>query len=419
MLKIKVGQTFVSLSGATAITSASRSMQLAIRHVRTTRMRSMSIRKGSFTMLFSAWRRPSRRAPARGFTLVELLVVIAIIGILVALLLPAIQAAREAARRVSCANNLHNIAVAVLNYDNSKKGLPPAASSKPTAGEVWGSVAELETDVSWIVHILPYMEDQDVADQFDVKKPLSLVNPATATARPWEIQPEILLCPSDNARGRTYTPAPTGRGGGAGFQAGFSFGKGNYAAYVSPIHIICMRTFPGALINEIQPLSRISDGTSKTLMLAEIRTRDHASDPRGTWAAAITNGTLLAFDMHDRTAGTGCGTQRNSPYIPQENPAIDALTPNSMPTGNSDRVRECPEGNVAALELMPCDGYNGTWTAGAPRSRHQGGVNAANIDGSVVFLSDDINKFVMAYMVSINDGYGNLENAPPVSRRQP
>ena len=104
----------------------------------------------------------------RAFTLVELLVVIAIIGILVALLLPAIQAAREAARRMSCQSNLHNLALAVLDYENARKGLPPATTAKSNSGEAWDTIDTgssdlahcIERDFSWIVRVLPQFEEQ-------------------------------------------------------------------------------------------------------------------------------------------------------------------------------------------------------------------------------------------------------------------
>src|SRR5262245_24147999 len=90
------------------------------------------------------------------FTLVELLVVIAIIGILVALLLPAIQAAREAARRTKCVNNLHNVALAVLNYESAKKSLPP--------GSVNSKVVQA-SGIGWQVQILPYVEESGISEE--------------------------------------------------------------------------------------------------------------------------------------------------------------------------------------------------------------------------------------------------------------
>src|SRR3954463_8342832 len=98
----------------------------------------------------------------RAFTLVELLVVIAIIGILVALLLPAIQAARESARRTKCVNNLKNCALAVLNYESSNKVLPPGSTFalKPT-GDIYPSASGL----GWQMLVLPYVEESGVSEQ--------------------------------------------------------------------------------------------------------------------------------------------------------------------------------------------------------------------------------------------------------------
>jgi len=94
----------------------------------------------------------------RGFTLVELLVVIAIIGVLIALLLPAVQAAREAARRMSCSNNMKQIGLAVLNYENAQKVLPPAYTPRDP---------DLKMGESNIMaHILPYFEQTSLAQQY-------------------------------------------------------------------------------------------------------------------------------------------------------------------------------------------------------------------------------------------------------------
>ena len=95
-------------------------------------------------------------ARRRGFTLVELLVVIAIIGVLVGMLLPAVQSAREAARRMSCQNNLRQFGLAMLNYESGRRHFPPTGTrTSGTAG--------------WSLHarILPYAEEQTIASQLD------------------------------------------------------------------------------------------------------------------------------------------------------------------------------------------------------------------------------------------------------------
>jgi prepilin-type N-terminal cleavage/methylation domain-containing protein/prepilin-type processing-associated H-X9-DG protein len=363
-----------------------------------------------------AKRTARRRSGA--FTLVELLVVIAIIGILVALLLPAIQAAREAARRIACQNSLHNLALAVLNYENQKKALPPGADIEPNTPAaspiIWSHANDVDVAQSWVMKILPQIEEQQLADQIGGKVPFNDHALSTAVVRPWEAQPAILLCPSDGARGRFYVPQGRGTGP-AIFAPNLRFGKGNYAAYVTPEHVVRMRVYPGAMINEPQPLSRITDGQSKTIMLAEVRTRDHEQDPRGTWAAALVGGSILGFDMHSKALPEPNATTAkwSAPYNPFVYVNTPGLVPNSTASyANEDWLRgQCPDANVAAVEGMPCNssGQTATRSGAAPRSLHPSGVNAAHADGSVFFLSNDIDVHLMARMVSINDGQGETE----------
>jgi prepilin-type N-terminal cleavage/methylation domain-containing protein/prepilin-type processing-associated H-X9-DG protein len=105
-------------------------------------------------MAFAIRRQAFNKRRRIGFTLVELLVVIAIIGVLVALLLPAVQAAREAARRMQCANNMKQLGLAVLNYENAKKKLPPAYTNNPNS--------------NIMAHLLPYFEQTALAQRYDL-----------------------------------------------------------------------------------------------------------------------------------------------------------------------------------------------------------------------------------------------------------
>ncbi len=336
--------------------------------------------------------------------------VIAIIGILVALLLPAIQAAREAAR-AQCQNNLKNLAIAVLNFENQNKALPPATTAPTPAGTEWfASTAMFDVEWSWIVHILSFIEEQQVADRINLEKriPDQAADLINNKANPQEYQPAVLICPSDGGRGRIFTNPRT--------TWNLRFAKGNYAAYVSPEHTNAMRVYPGAMINELQPLRRFADGTSKTIMLAEVRTRDNELDPRGVWAASWAGGSILAFDLHSNGLLSNATSKRNSVYNPQVySDGTPGLPPNTTAGWkNEDYIRDCPDANEAGIIAMPCFAANGTSrNAAAPRSSHAGGVNATHVDGSVFWIADDIDQFLMARQVCINEGQGDIEGQKP------
>ncbi len=321
------------------------------------------------------------RVRFRGFTLVELLVVIAIIGVLVSLLLPAVQAAREAARRLQCQNNLKQLQLAILNYESAMQVYPAAGIIDNPADLRSGKM------FSWLVLTLPYIEQQSLHDQFNFK--VSILN---QTTEPQSTPLAALLCPSDQARGKIYTDSS--------FTSGKRFAKGNYAAYCSPFHTDLMHEFPGALTaGRPQAQADLRDGTTNTICVSEVRVRANDQDQRGAWALPWSGSSLLAFDMHH---GGSAGT--NFTYLPA---SIGQTQPPNNQGSNIDMLYNCTDLAGAQLAKMPCQtfgsGTNGYLSA-APRSNHSGGVYCTLMDGSVRFLSDTVDQIGMSYLISINDG---------------
>jgi prepilin-type N-terminal cleavage/methylation domain-containing protein/prepilin-type processing-associated H-X9-DG protein len=214
-----------------------------------------------------------RQPPApSGFTLVELLVVIAIIGILVALLLPAVQAARETARRMRCTNHLKQIALALHNYHDSYRAFPAGSMySQPTGPILSGPYA-------WgmMVFILPYMEKKNEFDTIDFSQPdcggtiraLQAADAPNPSAAPIS----ELLCPSDPSSGQSILSGPTGPlplSGDCG-----TLYPGNYLGVAGDDEETagCIGIYDGnGLFFDLSSkrFADVTDGTSTTLMVGE------------------------------------------------------------------------------------------------------------------------------------------------------
>jgi prepilin-type N-terminal cleavage/methylation domain-containing protein len=183
----------------------------------------------------------------RAFTLVELLVVIAIIGILVALLLPAIQAAREAGRRSSCSNNLRQIGLAVHNYMDSIGELPPAGCYLPGAtGSSWSAQAR----------ILPYIEQENLQNLIDFSLPYSAQGNVTQTKVP------VYQCPSEIRK------MPRVDGAITHYPLSYGFNMGTWFVFDPATQ----RAGTGALCPNVGVTgASFADGTSTTLLAAEVK----------------------------------------------------------------------------------------------------------------------------------------------------
>jgi prepilin-type N-terminal cleavage/methylation domain-containing protein/prepilin-type processing-associated H-X9-DG protein len=365
---------------------------------------------------------------SKGFTLIELLVVIAIIAVLVGLLLPAVQKVREAANRMSCQNNLKQIALATHSYHDANLRFQVGCYI-PWAQDGFHDTQDITLPFgpNWAVYLLPYIEQGNVYNSVNVNAypgtqlPQNLTNYPTYD-RTWRalrgtvIKP--YLCPSD---GNNQTPYLDTSGVDAPAEAGWA--RGNYAAtagFTDSDHTTDGRNanlnnpFDGSGSDGVVPnnpanpplskgpifffsttgkngtrIADITDGTSQTIMFNEIRAGISPLDSRGVWALGHPGSSL---------------TEAGRNYNPTPNNTLDS--PDGQTYG--DELQNCYKFWYYGLGAVGMGCFPNTpgdqMNSAIARSLHLGGVNSAFADGSVHFITNSIDQYTWCILQSKNDG---------------
>lgn len=314
---------------------------------------------------------------ARGMTLVEMLVVIAIIGVLVGLLLPAVQAARESARLSSCSNNLKQIGLAMIAHHDAKRSfpsgfvvtgtaLPLSSSASWPYSNLWDNLRFSDKAPAWGSFVLPYLEQQEIYDQLVFTGTSSYGSQTVQSKAPAYVHKRALpcySCPSD--------VLPKRRNNWSWLQD--EFGPSNYVGNYG-------RTFEtrgqgtGAtnasgifFVNSTVSIKQITDGTSKTFMVGEIGTEQRHYDYYGTnWN-----------DLDGQGAGTWAGLPQWVKMDGMVLRDVHASHPLNvlLPTATINNGNPSGEGDQ--------DGFG---------SRHRGGANFVFCDGAVRFINQEIDS---------------------------
>jgi prepilin-type N-terminal cleavage/methylation domain-containing protein/prepilin-type processing-associated H-X9-DG protein len=343
-----------------------------------------------------------RRATCWGFTLVELLVVIAIIGVLVALLLPAVQSAREAARRTQCLKNLKQLGVASQNYVSVEKHLPPGSVAKTYPGEI----THPQTFYRWsaLAHLLPYMENQAIRDLLDTSLPLYMPGagyPVAARNKTGvaQVLPEF-LCPSDRGQVVKTDWGPTnyvacagsGAGGGTPFETDGVF-----------------------YVNSAVTFAKIADGSSHTAAMSEsLLGEDSQKDSKSAFAgtnpernykfalgfaeaADLTDGTCNSAKTYNSVIGNANDPRGFAWCSGEYRCALynHYYTPNAA---NFDCIT-----SVTVDSTIPPQRLYSAYGWRTARSAHPGGVNLLYADGSVRFTDNGISPTAWR-AISTRDG---------------
>jgi len=340
--------------------------------------------------------RPSYR---RGFTLIELLVVIAIIAILIGLLLPAVQKVREAAARIKCSNNLHQLAIACHSYHDRVGTLPPSIQLRPGVDRTVAGTNAFGPN--WLVLILPDIEQGSLYSTQSTNISSYMTNGNTAWKTIGAARIPTLLCPSDTGAEIFWN--------GGGNNSGLGWARGNYACnaggihqgdgtgaisavgYISseggasppnnnnPVNLgVPNGTLAGGVmcINWGSGIHRIEDGSANTVMLAEVRIGSQlgSQDSRGTWAVGFPGASVIAGD----------GWDMRSPNTTED---------------SADDCEGCVNDFTHGMGAWPgCPFQQAT-----ARSRHSGIVQVAMGDGSVRSVRDSVTPANWFLMLSRND----------------
>jgi prepilin-type N-terminal cleavage/methylation domain-containing protein len=351
----------------------------------------------------------------RGFTLIELLVVIAVIGVLVGLLLPAVQMAREAARRAQCSNNLKQIGLGLHNYEAAHRMFPAGASHAVNLGQAPG--ARTSNGPSYNVMILPFIEEHELFDRLN----MSGLSPGQSN----ESQPSaghlngiqanrrgmisMLRCPSSPHE--AIIEGYEQRSSYAGVSGAYPDPSFQEARTAPTFFQICnYLTYQGhcsgggtLLPNRPLRLKNISDGLSSTMMLIEMSGRLR-HDVDGREYDISPSGLFIGWMIGTRVIGCpGAGEHDNCIGGPGSefnwtseltttiwNVTTIRFTPNKgfPPTGFGIPSQQ-PWGNIV------------NWPAS---SAHPGGVNSLRADGSVHFIDDSVSLTLLKRLATRDDG---------------